>query len=49
MNESPTVLHIHRCGICNLSAPWCCRHRWTIGYIAVIVTAELALIVRGLF
>ena len=23
--------------------PWCCRHRWVIAYIAVVVTVELAL------
>jgi len=24
---------------------WCCRHRWAIGYIAVVVTLELILMV----
>lgn len=23
--------------------PWCCRHRWTIHYIMVVVTLELIL------
>ncbi|HXH36912.1 MAG TPA: hypothetical protein VNJ54_21225 [Plantibacter sp.] len=30
----------------NYAHQWCCRHRWTIGYIAFVVT--LALIVQVL-
>lgn len=40
--------HTHRCGICGISSPWCCRHKWTIGYIATVVTLELLLILKGL-
>ena len=28
--------------------PWCCAHKWTMGYIAVVVTLELVLIILGL-
>lgn len=24
--------------------PWCCAHKWTLGYITVVVTLELFLI-----
>ncbi len=24
---------------------WCCRHRWTLWYIAVVTTAELVLMI----
>lgn len=23
--------------------PWCCRHRWTLRYISVVVSLELVL------
>ena len=25
------------------SVAWCCKHKWTIGYIAVVVTIALIL------
>lgn len=34
--------HIHECRICGVGWPtWCCRHRWTLGYVAVVVTLLL--------
>lgn len=33
--------HEHYCAICGIASPWCCRHRWTIGYIACVVTLLL--------
>ena len=33
--------HVHTCAICGLHLTWCCRHRWTLAYIAVVVTLLL--------
>lgn len=41
--------HAHSCRICGLAAPWCCRHKWTIGYVAFVVTLILVLRVAESF
>lgn len=33
--------HEHYCAVCGIMSPWCCRHKWAIGYIAVVVTLLL--------
>lgn len=47
MTHRDIPLHAHRCGVCGLGSAWCCRHRWTIGYIAVVTTILLCLTLAG--
>jgi len=43
----PVFRNTPRCIVCGMGSPWCCRHRWTMGYIAVVVTALLVMNLLG--